>query len=140
MKNNNCNKFTRGQDPKTTMNIGKKAEIIKWLTELGVDPRYYEIDDKLNVTVTGNLYLNYTKITEIPDNLTVGGNLELSYTNISQLPDNLTVGENLILWGIKITKLPDNLTIGGDLDLNHTSITELPKDLVVKGKIYGFEK
>jgi len=58
------NKFTRGQDPKVAMNIGKKSEIVNWLNDLEIEPRYYEIDDKLNITVKGNLDLSYTNITK----------------------------------------------------------------------------
>lgn len=64
------------------------------------------------------------------------GNLELDGTPITSLPDNLTVGGFLNLWGAKITSLPNNLTVGRDLNLNSTKITSLPSDLKVVGDLY----
>ena len=45
----------------------------------------------------GNLNLNNTPITSLPDNLKVGGGLYLSNTPITSLPDNLQVGGGLYL-------------------------------------------
>ena len=131
--------FTRGQDPKAAMNIGKKAEIIKWLTDLRIKTNNYEIDDHLNIYIKNHLFLGYTN-TELPDNLTVDGDLFLNFAKITKLPDNLTVGGSLDIRHTNITKLPDNLKINGNLWLQDTKIVELPKDLVVIGKIYGFEQ
>ena len=109
-----------------------------------------------NLTVNGNLYLSYTKITSLPDNLTVNGNLflrntkitslpnnlivngylDLSKTLITSLPDNLTVNGTLDLGNTLITSLPDNLTVNGNLDLSYTKITSLPDNLTVKGGLY----
>ena len=83
--------------------------------------------------VSGNLNLNGTPITSLPDNLSVGGDLDLTGTNITSLPDNLSVGRSLYLYDTKITQLPDNLSVGGDLDLRHTPITSLPENLRVGG-------
>ena len=54
----NLNKFTRGQDPKAAMNIGKRAEIVKWFDNLEIEPDKYKIDDKLNITVKTSLWLS----------------------------------------------------------------------------------
>ena len=86
----------------------------------------------------GNLVLNGTPITSLPDNLTtVNGDLSLVSTEIVSLPDNLTVGGNLDLrYTKKIPSLPDNLTVIGDLKLTASKITELPNNLTVGG---GFD-
>jgi len=72
----------------------------------------------------GNLDLNDTPITSLPDNLEVGGGLYLSGTPITSLPDNLEVRGDLNLSGTKITSLPDNLKVGGYLDLDNTPISK----------------
>ena len=91
-----------------------------------------------NLTVHGSLDLNGTPITALPDNLKVGEDLYLDNTPITSLPDNLTVGEDLYLGGTKITSLPDNLTVSGNLYLRRTQYLDknnLPSSLVVKGGI-----
>ena len=86
--------------------------------------------------VGGDLYLRNTKITSLPNGLKVGGYLDLSNTPITSLPNGLTVGGNLYLSDTPITSLPNGLTVGGDLDLRYTTITSLPKDLKVSGQIF----
>ena len=54
--------------------------------------------------------------------LNIEGDLDLEGTNITELPDNLTVGGYLYLEGTKITELPDNLIVGGGLHLEWTNI------------------
>ena len=152
--------FERGVDPKHSMKIGKKALIIKWFSDLGIDESRYEILPDLSIKVNGNLDLSNTQITSLPDNLTVEGWLDLSNTQITSLPDNLTVGGSLYSSNTQITSLPDNLTVEGWLDLNNTPITSLPDNLSVeewldlsntpitslppslkvKGKIIGFKE
>ena len=109
-------RFERGQDPKTSMGIGKRALIKKWFDDLGVNPDEYTIDNHLNIKV--------------------GGSLNLENTQITSLPANLSVGEYLDLRNTQITSLPDNLSVGGSLDLENTKITFLPDNLSVRGKIY----
>ncbi len=128
--------FERGVDPKHSMKIGKKALIIKWFSDLGIDESRYEILPDLSIKVNGNLDLSNTPITSLPDNLTVGGSLYLRNTQITSLPDNLTVGGGLDLSNTQITSLPDNLTVGGGLYLRNTQITSLPDNLTVGGSLY----
>ena len=92
----------------------------------------------------GNLNLEDTPITSLPNNLTVGGSLYLSNTPITSLPNNLTVGRYLDLSGTKITSLPEDLTVGGSLNLENTPISKQYtikqfKQMVpgVKGNIYS---
>ena len=93
--------------------------------------KFYE-----KIVVDGDLDLDETPITSLPDNLYVGGYLDLRETQITSLPDNLHVGGNLVLARTPITSLPDNLHVGGDLYLRGTPITSLPDNLVVKGRIF----
>ena len=63
-------------------------------------------------------------ITSLPNNLTVGGNLTLNYPNLKSLPDDLTVGGNLSIadFGKNIIKsFPNNLNIGGRLNLKYST-------------------
>lgn len=60
-----------------------------------------------------NLYLNYTKITKLPDNLVVNGWIGLENTKISKLPKNLTIKDNLYINDSGINNLPDDLKVGG---------------------------
>ena len=74
------------------------------------------------------------------DKIVVDGNLDLEGTPITSLPDNLHVGGYLDLGKCEnLTSLGDNLSVGGSLYLRKTPITSLPDDLVVKGyiSIYG---
>ena len=92
--------------------------------------------DEATNTIEGDLYLQDTQITSLPDGLTVGGYLDLQGTAITSLPDGLTVGGNLYLQGTAITSLPDGLTVGGSLYLRGTAITSLPDGLTVGGSLY----
>ena len=83
------------------------------------------------LTVENDLDLRGTLITKLPDGLIVCGDFYLNYTQITTLPDNLTVGGNLYLDHTPITSLPDNLTVGGKLVLIGTPITSLPNNLTV---------
>ena len=67
------------------------------------------------------------------------GNLNLNDTPITALPDNLTVQGDLYLGGTQITALPDNLKVSGHLWINSTPNLDkdnLPSSLVVNGEIY----
>jgi len=85
----------------------------------------------------GSLFLNQTKLTELPKSLSyVQKSLYLTGTPVTSLPDNLTIGESLRLSGTLIRFLPDNLTVGDLLDLNKTPIESIPNNLIVKGDIW----
>ena len=90
IKRENMN-FERGQDPKESMGIGKRALIKKWFDDLEISPDNYTIDDNLNIFFEWDLYLANIPITSLPDNLSVGGSLYLANTKITSLPDNLSV-------------------------------------------------
>ena len=79
-------------------------------------------DEDLNVE--GDLDLEDSPITTLPDNLKVGGSLDLSGSPITSLPDNLKVGDFLDLQDTPITSLPDGLKVGSTLYLDNTSLAE----------------
>ena len=84
----------------------------------------------------GDLNLDNTPITSLPQGLTVGGSLYLRNTNITSLPQDLKVEGYLDLSNTKITSLPQNLKVGGSLDLDNTLITSLPQGLTVGEGLY----
>ncbi|MFP1759856.1 leucine-rich repeat domain-containing protein [Lonsdalea quercina] len=109
------------------------SALMKFIKSKKID---YTVSNDGSVSVGGDLDLNGTSITSLPDNLSVGGYLDLNGTGITSLPDNLSVGGDLYLRGTGITSLPDNLSVGGYLDLEGTSITSLPDNLSVGGYLY----
>jgi len=58
------------------------------------------------------------------DDLTVGGDLDLEFAPITTLPDNLKVGNDLNLEFTPITTLPDNLKVVGNLYLSDTPLSK----------------
>jgi len=128
--------FKRGQDPKRSMGIGKRALIKKWFDDLDVGSEEYSIDDNFNIFFKRSLDLRNTQITSLPDNLSIRGDLYLTNTLITSLPNNLSVRGFLDLTNTPITFLPDNLSVGGSLDLRNTPITSFPDNLAVSGNIY----
>ena len=89
-----------------------------------------------DLIIKGNLDLENSKITQLPDNLQVGGYLYLGNTPITQLPNNLQVRGNLRSANTLISQLPDNLQVGGSLDLYYTKIAQLPNNLKVGGNLW----
>ena len=76
-------RFERGQDPKSSMGIGKRALIKKWFDDLDIDPDYYTIDDNFNINIEKDLFLNNAQITSLPDNLSVRGCLYIEKNQIT---------------------------------------------------------
>jgi hypothetical protein len=70
----------------------------------------------------GDLNLQDTPITSLPEGLKVGGDLDLSNTPITSLPEGLKVGGCLYLNNTPITSLPEGFIVGGNLHLNNTPI------------------
>ena len=112
----------------------------------GWDEEKYETDplgpiarlEKLPVDqriVKGDLNLNNTPITSLPDGLRVGGDLYLYGTPITSLPNGLRVGGSLYLGRTPIRALPSGLQVGGDIDLDDSSIESIPLDLQVGGNL-----
>jgi hypothetical protein len=91
--------------------------------------RKAETEDKIQQYIKngmkGDLKLFYTQITTLPNNLTtVEGNLDLDNSKITKLPDNLTVMGNLYLSDTSIDSLPYDLTVGGNLSLRNTPLSK----------------
>ena len=85
---------------------------------------YKKIQDYIKNGSKGNLDLENSQITELPNNLQVGGSLYLNYTPIQKLPDNLKVVGSLWLHDSQITELPNNLEVHGDLNLFGTLLSK----------------
>lgn len=83
----------------------------------------------------GDLRLQKTKITSLPNNLQVGGDFWLFSTEITSLPNNLKVEGYLDLRNNPITSLPDNLKVGGDLDLGNTPLSKKYSEEEIKKMI-----
>ena len=86
--------FKRDQNPYNKLDIGPKTIIDNWFKQWVPDVDY-EIDDNLNITVNGYLYLWDSKVTKLPDNLTINGSLWLKGSKITKLPDNLKVDKEI---------------------------------------------
>ena len=101
------------------------------------DPNWPKVYNYIENGSKGKLDLSNTDIKRLPNSLKkVGGNLWLNDTSITSLPDGLTVRGYLDLRNTPITSLPDGLTVGGGLDLSSTQITSLPDGLIVGGNLY----
>ena len=85
MDDNKINNFFKFLEDKE----GKKTPL-KY--KLLYDPDSITSED---LVVEGDLNLNYSKITSLPDNLTVKGDLDLDDSELEFLPNNLKVGETL---------------------------------------------
>ena len=94
------------------------------------------LEDKKGKKIPFKFKLIHAPETIEKEDLNVEGDLDLEDTKISSLPDNLTVGGYLNLYKTKISSLPDNLTVGGSLYLSRTPISSLPKNLQVELRIY----
>lgn len=82
----------------------------------------------------GNLYLNYSSITSLPEGLQVERNLHLSCcSSLKYLPKSLKVGSSLVLSKSAITSLPEDLEVIQDLIMAYTNISFLPDNLTLKG-------
>jgi len=94
------------------------------------------LPDGLMVYGTLDLY-NCKQLISLPEDLYVSMNLDLAKTNITSLPDGLQVGGRLNLAYTKITSLPKNLDVGGELILNDcTELTSLPEGLEIQDNLY----
>src|SRR5208283_3332082 len=57
--------FERSNDPLVTLQVGKRAQIIKWLDTYEVTD--YIINDDFTIDVKGVVYLSNKKLTKFPD-------------------------------------------------------------------------
>jgi hypothetical protein len=95
----------------------------------------YEIpitEEELNIE--GDLDLDDSHVTSLPDNLTISGYLFLRRcTKLRSLPNNLTVSIGVILVGCtNLKRLGRNLSIGGGIILKNTPIAEKYTEAEIK--------
>jgi hypothetical protein len=94
-------------------------------------------EEELNVK--GNLLLQYTKITSLPEGLKVGGNLDLDGCYIFKfLPKGLEIGGYLSLTHSDIESLPEGLKVGGNLIITDTPLAKLSDDELIEMIKPGF--
>jgi len=91
-------------------------------------------EDELNFD--GDLILNHSAITSLPEGLRVKGHLWLLGSDIESLPEGLYVDGWMDVSHTYIKSLPDNLYVGGDLWVRYSKIAEIPKNLYVVGDLY----
>jgi hypothetical protein len=93
------------------------------------------------LSIKGDLDLNYTGIRTLPKGLKVDGNLYLNNTKITSLPEGFKVGRNLYLENCKnLTSLPKGLKVGGDLNIRGTELFIYSNDELRKMIEPGFIK
>jgi hypothetical protein len=91
---------------------------------------------KEDLNIKGNLNLEFTTVTSLPNGMRVEGKLWLLGSEINSLPEGLYVKDSFNLSHTNIESLPDNLYVGGDLFFRHSDIEEIPKNLYVGGNLY----
>jgi hypothetical protein len=91
---------------------------------------------KEDLNIKGNLNLEFTTVTSLPNGMRVEGNLWLLGSEINSLPEGLYVKDSFNLSHTNIELLPDNLYVGDDLYFRHSDIEEIPKNLYVGGNLY----
>jgi hypothetical protein len=79
---------------------------------------------KEDLNVKGDLDLEFSKKTSLPEGLKVGGNLDLSYSNITSLPEGLKVGGNLYIFRSPLKEYTND------------ELIEMIKPGHIKGKIF----
>ena len=91
---------------------------------------------KEDLIVKGDLNLEDSEITSLPEGLTIEGDFFFYHTPV-ELPKGLKVDHNLDLKQSKIESLPEDLRVGNDLNLrNCKNLKSLPKGLKVGGDLY----
>ena len=96
---------------------------------------------KEQLTIKGDLDLEFSKITSLPEGLKVEGDLRLLESEITSLPEGLRVGGYLSLAFTKITSLPKGLQVGGNLFIDRTNFTNFSdeeiRDMIKPGFVGG---
>ena len=90
---------------------------------------------KEDLNIKGNLNLEFTTVTSLPNGMRVEGKLWLLGSEINSLPEGLYVKDSFNLSHTNIELLPDNLYVGGDLWFKYSNIGEIPKNLYVGGEL-----
>jgi hypothetical protein len=124
------------------MEIETLKKIIEFLEKEENRPKPFAYKVKINHPFTedelnfdGDLILNHSAITSLPEGLRVQGDLSLFASAIKTLPEGLYVKGSLDVSHTYIESLPDNLYVGGDLWFKYSNIGEIPKNLYVGGEL-----
>ena len=123
-----------------------EAKIEEWLKS----PKKYKSDEDLDLSdcdatslpanfskikiIKGDLRLNGSKFTSLPNNLTIEGNLYAERTSITELPENLIIKGQARFQDSKLVKLPKNPKVGDWLDCDRTPIKTIPVGFTVNAK------
>jgi hypothetical protein len=91
-----------------------------------IDLDGYKTDISLpdNLTVFGNVNMDFSNITKLPNNLTIDGFLSIENTKIRILPVNLTVRQQFFIGGSYLERLYSNweinefVTLSSEKDIN----------------------
>ena len=97
---------------------------------------------KDDLIIDGDLHLENSTITSLPDGLEVEGHLDLSYCkHLTSLPKGLKVGRYLWLAETNITSLPEGLIVKGGLEIAGTPLEKYSnrqlREMVKPGFIDG---
>jgi hypothetical protein len=124
------------------MEIETLKKIIEFLEKEENRPKPFAYKVKINHPFTedelnfdGDLILNHSAITSLPEGLRVQGDLSLFASATKTLPEGLYVKGSLDVSHTYIESLPDNLYVGGDLWFKYSNIGEIPKNLYVGGEL-----
>src|SRR5271157_4522393 len=99
--------FERSNAPLVTLQVGKRAQIIKWLDTYGVTN--YVINDDLTIDVNDNVYLSNKNLTKFPDFIKFNHVSGYFYCSNNQLTS--------------LVGCPSS--IGGDFYCHHNQLTSL---------------
>jgi len=119
---NELHNFKKKLDPLSSLGIGQKAIIIKWLDEMNVT--YYTIKDNLVIDVNGDLNLYNKGLNNIP-----------SYIKFDKVNGSFSCSKNKLL---SLEGCPE--TVGSSFDCRNNkkqfSEEEVKKVCKVKGNVY----
>lgn len=112
----------------------RKSEIIRYIIKNNLSYSLLPRNEEGRCIHDGKLRLNALALTRLPDNLTVNGDLDVEYNNIEELPKGLIVNGTLLCQRNNLTKLPDDLKVGWSINCSHNEIVYLPNNI----KNYNF--
>lgn len=121
MREKRVYEFLKTGDIKSSLGIGRVAEIQELFRKYDISEDRYEITET-GIIVKGYLDLEATDITELPEGLSVEGSLDVMHTPLVSLPEGLNVEVNLYLYGTDIIELPKSLSVRGKIMISRSQI------------------
>jgi hypothetical protein len=88
-----------------------------------------------DLKVDGHLYVQHTPLERLPTNFKVGGKINISKTNIQTLPEGLHVNGALLMKECKVKRFPDNIYVKGNLNLEDSEVEYIPSNIRVDGSL-----